>query len=79
MMNWQIFSVKPRIASAARHLLDEGFYDDAVSRTYYSMYFSTVALLLTRNVRVRTHTGLIVRSARNLLIRELLSDTTGEP
>ena len=23
---------------AARHLLKEGFYDDAVSRAYYSMY-----------------------------------------
>jgi uncharacterized protein (UPF0332 family) len=44
--------------------LDERFYDDAVSRTYYSMYFSTVALLLTRNVRVKTHKGLIARELR---------------
>jgi uncharacterized protein (UPF0332 family) len=79
MMNWQIFSVKPRIASAARHLLDERFYDDAVSRTYYSMYFSTVALLLTRNVRVRTHTGLIARFGQEFVDRELLNDTTEEP
>jgi len=47
---------------AARHLLEEKFYDDdAVSRAYYSMYFSTVALLLTRNIRVKTHKGLIAR------------------
>jgi uncharacterized protein (UPF0332 family) len=65
--------------SASRHLLDERFYDDAVSRAYYSMFFSTVALLLTRNIRVKTHKGLIARSARSLLIRELLRGTTESP
>jgi uncharacterized protein (UPF0332 family) len=74
-----LFSEAENRLALARDLLDERLYDDAVSRTYYSMYFSTVALLLTRNVRVKTHAGLIVRSARSLLIRELLSDTTGEP
>jgi len=46
---------------AAKHLLKEGFYDDAVSRAYYSMYFATSALFLARNIHVRTHRGLIAR------------------
>ena len=59
---------------AARHLLEKKFYDDAVSRAYYSMYFSTVALLLTRNIRVKTQRASLPALARSLLIRELLND-----
>jgi len=44
---------------ASRHLLKEGFYDDAVSRAYYGMYFATTALFLARNIRIKTHRGLI--------------------
>lgn len=46
---------------AARRLLDEGFYDDAVSRAYYCMYFAAVALFLTKNISVKTHKGLIAK------------------
>ena len=52
---------------AARILLEEGFYDDAVSRAYYSMYFSTVALFLTKNIRVKTHKGLIARFGQEFI------------
>jgi len=45
--------------NAAYHLLADGFYEDAVSRAYYSMYFATKALLLKRNITVRTHRGLL--------------------
>jgi uncharacterized protein (UPF0332 family) len=31
---------------AAQHLLMNEYYDDAVSRAYYSMYFAATALLL---------------------------------
>jgi uncharacterized protein (UPF0332 family) len=35
-----------RRLDAASHLFKEGFYEDAVSRAYYSMYFAAKALLL---------------------------------
>jgi len=35
---------------AAEYLYEKGFYEDAVSRTYYSMYFAATALLLTKNL-----------------------------
>ena len=57
----QLLSEAEKRLDVARHLMKEGFYDDAVSRAYYSMYFSTVALFLTRNIRVKTHKGLIAR------------------
>ena len=48
-----------RRLDAAHHLLREGFYEDAVSRAYYSMYFAAKALLLKRDITVRTHKGLL--------------------
>ena len=48
-----------RRLDAAHHLLREGFYEDAVSRAYYSMYFAAKALLLKRDITVKTHKGLL--------------------
>ena len=48
-----------RRLDAAHHLLEEGFYEDAVSRAYYSMYFAAKALLLKRDITVKTHKGLL--------------------
>lgn len=44
---------------AARLLLQNEKYEDAVSRAYYSMFHSTKALLQTRDISPRTHRGLI--------------------
>jgi uncharacterized protein (UPF0332 family) len=75
----QLLSEAEKRLDVARHLMKEGFYDDAVSRAYYSMYFSTVALFLTRNIRVKTHKGLIARVGQSLSIRVLLNGTMAEP
>ena len=48
-----------RRLDAAHHLLGEGFYEDAVSRAYYSMYLAAKALLLKRDITVKTHKGLL--------------------
>ena len=48
-----------RRLDAAYHLFNEGFYEDAVSRAYYSMYFAAKALLLKRDITVKTHKGLL--------------------
>jgi len=48
-----------RRLDAAYHLLADAFYEDAVSRAYYSMYFAAKALLLKRNITVKTHRGLL--------------------
>lgn len=57
---------------AARHLLKEGFYDDVVSRAYYSMYFATSALFLSRNIQVKTHRGLIARFGQEFVEKGLI-------
>jgi uncharacterized protein (UPF0332 family) len=63
---------------AAEYLHEKGFYEDAVSRAYYSMYFAATVLLLTKNITVKTHKGLIQNLAWNLLIKMSLKDIMGE-
>ncbi len=38
---------------------NHGDYDSCVSRCYYSMFFMTEALLLTKNLTTSTHKGVI--------------------
>lgn len=52
---------------AARQLQKTGFYDDAVSRAYYSMYFAATAMFLARGIRVKTHRGLVARFGREFV------------
>lgn len=44
---------------SANLLLQEGDHESSVSRTYYAMYYSAQALLLTKNLSSSSHKGLI--------------------
>ena len=44
---------------AAGYLFKGGFYRDAVSRAYYSMYHSARALLGIKEIHPRTHSGVV--------------------
>jgi len=48
-----------RSLHAAERLMHEGDHDFAVSRAYYAMFYAAQALLLTREVRRSSHSGLI--------------------
>ena len=41
---------------AADLLLEEGFYEDAVSRAYYAVLHAAKAALLARNIITESHT-----------------------
>jgi uncharacterized protein (UPF0332 family) len=45
--------------SAARILLEQGFFDFAVSRAYYAMFYAAEAVLLDRGLTFSKHTGVI--------------------
>ena len=45
--------------NTAKILFEEGIYEDAISRAYYSMYYATKALLRMRGIFTKTHKGLI--------------------
>ena len=52
---------------AAQQLLETGFGDDAISRAYYSMYFAATAMFLAKDIRVKTHRGLVARFGREFV------------
>jgi uncharacterized protein (UPF0332 family) len=41
----------------ARLLYNQKCYDDSISRSYYSIFFATKALLLTKDIDPRTHSA----------------------
>ncbi len=40
-------------------LLDHEDFDSVISRTYYAMYYMVKAILLTKDIDTKTHSGLI--------------------
>lgn len=48
-----------RYLKSAEILLEEGDYESSVSRTYYAMFYSAQALLLTKNLSFSSHKGVI--------------------
>ena len=43
----------------ARKLFEDGFYDDSVSRSYYSMFHAASILLMLKGIEVHSHSGLV--------------------
>lgn len=43
----------------ARSLLADEFYEDSVSKSYYAIFFAAKALLLTKNLDPKRHSGVI--------------------
>jgi len=48
-----------RYLKSAKILLEEKDYESSVSRTYYAMFYSAQALLLTRGLSFSSHKGVI--------------------
>jgi uncharacterized protein (UPF0332 family) len=63
--------------SAAKILLREGYFDDAVSRAYYSMYFAARAILLTKDIVPKTHRGLISKFGLEFIDDGFIEKTYG--
>ena len=59
------FELKPLIEKARRALksatllLDNEDYEATISRTYYAMFYVVEALLLTKNIKFKSHRGVI--------------------
>lgn len=48
-----------RYLKSAEILLEEGDYESSVSRTYYAMFYSAQAMLLTKNLSFSSHKAII--------------------
>ena len=53
-------------------LFENGYYGDAVSRAYYCMFFAAKALLLAKNISVKTHRGLIRKFGLEFVNKDLI-------
>ncbi|HDZ17530.1 hypothetical protein LCGC14_0507140 [marine sediment metagenome] len=44
---------------SAKLLLDNGDFDSTASRIYYAMHYMAEALILIKNLKIKSHRGLI--------------------
>ncbi len=56
-------------------LLKEGFYNDAVSRAYYCIFFAASALLSTKGISVKTHKGLLSQFSIEFVKTGIIDDS----
>lgn len=63
-----------RKLGVARTLLTGGHYEDAISRAYYSMFLSTEALLSTKGLVAKTHTGLLTIFSQQFVKTGIIGD-----
>jgi uncharacterized protein (UPF0332 family) len=54
-----LFQRAKKYLRSSELLINEGDYESSVSRTYYAMFYSAQAILLTKKISVSTHKGLI--------------------
>jgi len=64
--------------AVAQSLYNNAYYEDAVSRAYYAMFFAARALLLTQNISPKTHRGVITAVSERFVKTGLLSHNIWE-
>jgi len=62
---------------AAEYLLEGGFYNDAASRAYYSMFYSARALLSLKEIYPKAHKGVISKFGLEFVKKGFVEDTYG--
>ncbi|RLG25087.1 hypothetical protein DRN76_03225 [Methanosarcinales archaeon] len=62
-VNFCLEEAEKRI-EASKILLNEGFFKDAVSRAYYSMYYASKALLSMKRIQTKTHRRFEIKNWR---------------
>ncbi len=62
---------------AARHLLEGGFFNDAVSRAYYAAFHWARALLFLRGLEPKTHRGTVQLFGLHYIKAGPLTEETG--
>ena len=62
---------------AAEYLLVGGFYNDAASRAYYSMFYSARALLSLKEIYPKAHKGVILKFGLEFVKKGFVEDVYG--
>lgn len=67
-----------RSVSAAEKLFNDGYYDFAISRAYYAMFYLTEAALLTKNLSYSKHAGVISGFVQHFVKENIFPDEFGK-
>jgi len=62
---------------ASRLLFEKGFYREAISRAYYSMFHATQALLFLKEIFPRSHKGVIQKFGEEFVKSGVLETKMG--
>ncbi len=62
---------------SARLLLENGDYESSVSRAYYAMFYSTEAILLTKDLSFSSHKGVISAFGEYFIKEDIFSKEMG--
>jgi len=62
----------------AEFLTESGRYNIAANRLYYALYYASSALLISRGIPTKTHSGLITQISLNLVRTGVLSVDDGK-
>ena len=66
-----------KFVESSKVLLEIKDYDSVVSRTYYAMFLITEALLLTKNLAAKSHSGLISLFGEHFVKTNIFSKEMG--
>ena len=67
-----------KFLESSKVLLEINDYDSVVSRTYYAMFLITEALLLTKNLAPKSHSGLISLFGEHFVKTDIFSKEMGK-
>jgi len=63
---------------SSEYLFKGGFYEDAISRAYYSMYYAARALLSLKKIHPKTHKGVIRELGLEMIKKGFLDEVYGK-
>ena len=63
--------------NAASHLFKGGYYREAVSRAYYSMFHATQAILIIKEIYPKSHKGIIQKFGEEFVKSGVLETKMG--
>ena len=66
-----------RYLKSAKILVNDGDFESAVSRTYYAMFYSAQAVLLTKNLSFSSHKGAITMFGEHFIKTGVFSKELG--
>ena len=73
-----LYKKAKKFLDSAALLLEKQDYDSSISRIYYGMYYMAKSLLLTKNIKAKTHAGIIQKFGEIFIKTEIFPKTVGK-